>query len=337
MNRAFVHRRALVVGTMLMPLSAPIAVIAQPTDRRARIGFLGGTLAPPEPSTLRYQVDPFREGLRELGYVEGQNIEIDYRWADGKPERLPGLLAELLALHPDLLVAAGPRPQTLAKQANLAIPVVAVGGDNPVLAGLVASLAHPGGNITGVATSIGMEMIAKRLQTLKEIVPAARRFAILINPNTVTRGGIDAALPAFEKALNGGIRLHEARGPDEFEGVFARLAHERADAIVILADATFFAHRAKLQALCVKHRLPSAWGGRAYIEPNGLVSFQSDFAAVYKRSAAIVDKILKGTKPGEIPFELPTKFELIVNLRTAKALGITVPQNVLVSADEVLR
>ena len=330
-------RRALVVGGALLALCAPFAVVAQPAARRARIGFLGGTLAPPEPSTLRYQVDPFREGLRELGYVEGQNIDIDYRWADGKPERLPGLLAELLALQPDLLVAAGPRPQTLAKQANLAIPVVAVGGDNPVLAGLVASLAHPGGNITGVATSIGMEMITKRLQALKEIVPAARRFAILINPNTVVRTGIDDAMPALEKALNAGIQLHEARGPDEFEGVFVRLARDRADGIVILADATFFAHRARLQELCVKHRLPSAWGGRAYVEPNGLVSFQRDFAAVYKRSAAIVDKILKGTKPGEIPFELPTKFELIVNLKTAKALGITIPQSVLVSADEVIR
>jgi putative ABC transport system substrate-binding protein len=225
----------------------------------------------------------------------------------------------------------------LAKQANLAIPVVAVGGDNPVPAGLVASLAHPGGNMTGVATSIGMEMIAKRLQALKEIVPAARRFAILINPNTVIRTGIDDEMPAFEKALNAGIQLYEARGPDEFEGVFARLVRDRTDAIVILADSTFFARRARLQALCVKHRLPSAWGGRAYIEPDGLVSYQSDFAAVYKRSAAIVDKILKGTKPGEIPFELPTKFELIINLKTAKALGLTIPQSVLLQADEVIQ
>ena len=329
------NRRALVAGALLAPLCGPVRVFAQPT-RKPRIAFLGGTQSPPDPSTLRYQVGPFREGLRALGYVEGQNIDIDYRWADGQPERLPALLAELLALGPDLLVASGPRPAMLAKEANLVIPVVAVGIDNPVTGGLVASLAQPGGNITGVSSSIGAEMIAKRLQALKEILPAARRFAILLNPTTAQRAGIEAELPGFEKVLNADIQLHEARGPDEFESVFARLAKGRTDGVVILADATFFAQRGRLQELCVKHRLPSAWGGRAYIEAGGLLSFQSDFAAVYKRSAAFVDKILKGTKPGDIPFELPTKFELVVNLKTAKALGLTIPQSVLLRADEVI-
>jgi putative ABC transport system substrate-binding protein len=324
-----------VVEAILVPLCAPFMAIAQ-AARKPRIAFLGGTQAPPDPSTLRYQVGPFREGLRELGYVEGQSISIDYRWADGQAERLPALLAELLALGPDLLVASGPRPAMLAKQANLAIPVVAVGIDNPVTVGLVASLAHPGGNITRVSSSIGAEMLAKRLQALKEILPAARRFAILLNPTTASRAGIAAELPGFEKVLNADIQLHEARGPDEFESVFARLAKDRTDGVLILADATFFAQRGRLQELCVKYRLPSAWGGRAYIETGGLVSYQSDFAAVYKRSAAFVDKILKGTRPGDIPFELPTKFEFIINLRTAKALGLTIPQSVLLRADEVI-
>ncbi len=334
-QRAGTTRRNAVVVAFVGLLKP--AAVAQPVARKPRIGFLGGSPAPPDAATLRYQVEPFRQGLRELGYVEGQNITVEYRWAEGKPERLPGLLAELLALDLDILVAAGPRPQMLAKEAKLAIPIVAVGGDNPELVGMVASLARPGGNITGVASSIGMEMINKRLQTLKEIVPTVRRFAILINPNTNPRAGIDAEIPAFEKALNASVRLYEARAPEEFDGVFAAFARDGVDAVVIAADATFFAQRMKLQELCVKHRLPSAWGGRAYIEPAGLVSFQSDFAAIYKRSASFVDRILKGTKPGEIPFELPTKFELIVNLKTAKALGLTIPQSVLLRADEVIR
>jgi putative ABC transport system substrate-binding protein len=324
-----------VVEAILVPLGAPFMAIAQPA-RKPHIAFLGGTQAPPDPSTLRYQVGPFREGLRELGYVEGQSISIDYRWADGQPERLPALLAELLALGPDLLVASGPRPALLAKQANLAIPVVAVGVDNPVTGGLVTSLAHPGGNITGVSSSIGAEMLAKRLQALKEILPAARRFAILLNPTTASRAGIEAELPGFEKVLNADIQLHEAREPDEYESVFVRLAKDRTDGVLVLADATFYANRARLQELCVKYRLPSAWGHRAYIETGGLVSYQSDFSAVYKRSAALVDKILKGTRPADIPFELPTKFEFVVNLKTARALGLTIPQSLLLRADEVI-
>ncbi len=314
---------------------APGAAFAQATVRGARIGFLsGGT---PDAAYMRNLVEPFRAGLRELGYVEGQNLVIEYRWAEGTPERLPGLLAELTALRLDLLVAAGPRPQKVAKDAKLSIPIVAVGGDNPVSDGLVASLARPGGNITGVASSIGSEMIAKRLQALKEIVPSARRFAILMNPVTAARTGIEPQLPAFEKTLNADVRLYEARGPGEFQAAFDALTRDRADAIVVLADATFFAHVATLAELCLKHRLPSAWGGRAYLEAGGLVSFQSDFAAVYRRSAAHVDKILKGTNPGDIPFELPTKFELIVNMKTAKALGLTIPQSVLLRADEVIQ
>jgi putative tryptophan/tyrosine transport system substrate-binding protein len=328
------NRRHVTAVAALAVLS-PSAALAQPAARKARIGFLsGGT---PDATYQRFQLDPFREGLRELGYVEGQNISIDYRWADGKPERLPALLAELMALQPDLLVAAGPRPQRVAKDANLPIPIVAVGGDNPVTDGLVASLARPGGNITGVSSSIGSEMIAKRLQALKEIVPSARRFAILMNPVTASRAGIERELPAFERTLAADVRLHEARGPGEFEAAFEALARDRVDGIVVLADATFFAHVATLAELCVKHRLPSAWGGRAYLDAGGLVSFQSDFAAVYRRSAVLVDKILKGTKPGDIAFELPTKFELIVNLKTAKALGITIPQSVLLRADEVIQ
>ena len=330
------NRRRGIVAAALATLAMPLAVIAQPSARKARIGFLSGGLGPTDPGILLYIVDPFRQGLRELGYIEGQNIGVDYRWAEGNVDRLPRLLAELLALQPDVLVAVGPWPARLARDARLAIPVVVVLVDNPVAEGLASSLARPGGNFTGVASSVGLEVVVKRLQALKEIVPSARRFGILLNPNSAPRAPIEEQVGAFEKALDATLRLYEARAAPEFEAVFASMARDRIDGIVIFADPTFYAQRATLQALCVRYRLPSAWGGRNFIEPGGLLSFQSDFAALLKRSAAFVDKILKGTKPGDIPFELPTKFQLIVNLKTAKALGLTIPQSVLVRADEVI-
>ena len=308
------NRRRGIVATALATLAMPLAVSAQPSARKARIGFLSGGLGPTDPGILLNILDPFRQGLRELGHIEGQNINVDYRWAEGEFDRLPGLLAE----------------------ARLATPVVVVAIDNPVAEGLASSLARPGGNFTGVASSVGHEMIVKRLQALKEIVPSARRFGILLNPNSAPRAPIEELVGTFEKALDGTLRLYEARAAPEFEAVFANMARDRIDAIVIFSEPTFYAERATLQALCTRYRLPSAWGGRNYIEPGGLVSFQSDFAALFKRSAAFVDKILKGTRPGDIPFELPTKFQLIVNLKTAKALGLTVPQSVLLRADEVI-
>jgi putative ABC transport system substrate-binding protein len=328
------NRRRGIVAAALATLAMPRAVSAQPVARKARIGFLSAGIGPTDPGILRDIVDPFRQGLRELGYIEGQNINVDYRWAEGKLDRLPGLLAELLALQPDALFALGPGPARLVRDAQLAIPVVAV-VDNPVEEGLASSLARPGGNFTGLAGSVGPEMLVKRLQALKEIVPSARHFGILLNPNTAPR------LPAelvgtLEKALDGTLRLYEARAAPEFEAIFASMARDRIDAIVIFAEPTFYAERTKLQALCTRYRLPSAWGGRNFIEPGGLLSFQSDFAALFKRSAAFVDKILKGTRPGDIPFELPSKFQLIINLKTAKALGLTIPQSVLLRADEVI-
>ena len=308
------NRRRGIVATALATLAMPLAVSAQPSARKARIGFLSGGLGPTDPGILLNILDPFRQGLRELGHIEGQNINVDYRWAEGEFDRLPGLLAE----------------------ARLATPVVVVAIDNPVAEGLASSLARPGGNFTGVASSVGHEMIVKRLQALKEIVPSARRFGILLNPNSAPRAPIEELVGTFEKALDGTLRLYEARAAPEFEAVFANMARDRIDAIVIFSEPTFYAERTTLQALCTRYRLPSAWGGRNYIEPGGLVSFQSDFAALFKRSAAFVDKILKGTRPGDIPFELPTKFQLIVNLKTAKALGLTVPQSVLLRADEVI-
>jgi putative ABC transport system substrate-binding protein len=202
--------------------------------------------------------------------------------------------------------------------------------------GLAVSHARPGRNITGLS-GVFQGVLEKRLQVLKDILPAARRFAVLMNPNTLARAGLDKGLPDWERTLGVQVMVLEARGPDDFDAAFATMARERVDAVAILADATFWTHRARLGELCIKHRLPSAWGGAGYLDAGGLIAYQGDFASVARRAPSFVDKILKGAKPGNIPFEQATKLELVVNLKAAKALGLTIPQSVLASADEVIR
>jgi len=329
------HRRTI-VGTIVGLLASPLRGIAQPAGRVARIGFISG--AAPDPAMLRHFVEPLRQGLRELGHVEGQNYAFEFRWAEGKPERLPGLLAELIALAPDVLVTTGGGPAMLVKDATTTIPVVAIAVDDPVMMGLAVSHARPGRNITGLSGAF-QGILEKRLQLLKDIVPAARRFAVLMNPFTSVRANLDKYLQNlnYERVLGVQVMVLEARGPDDFDAAFATMARERVDAVTVLADATFWTHRARLGELCIKHRLPSVWGGAGYLEAGGLVSYQGDFAAMSRRAASFVDKILKGTKPGDIPFEQATKLELVVNLKAAKALGLTVPQSVLALADEVIQ
>ena len=321
------RRTVVLVGLLAWPLRG----IAQPAGRMARIGFIGSTAR----DSLRTFVDPLRQGLRELGYVEGQNYAFEFRWAEGKQELFPGLLAELIALAPDVLVTVGNPSAMLAKDATTTIPVVALAVDDPVEMGLAVSYARPGRNITGLSGAF-QGILAKRLQLLKDIVPAARRFAVLTNPFANTRADLEKGRPNWERTLGVQVMVLEARGPDDFDDAFATMARERVDAVAVLADSTFWTHRARLGALCIKHRLPSVWGGAGYLDAGGLVSYQGDFTAMARRSASFVDKILKGTKPGDIPFEQSTKLELVVNLKAAKALGLTVPQSVLVGADEVI-
>ena len=323
------RRTAVLIGLLGWPLRG----IAQPAGRMARIGFIGGTAR----DSQRTWVEPFRQGLRELGYVEGQNFTIEFRWQEGKEERLPGLLAELIALAPDVLVTIGPRPAMLAKDATTTIPVVALAVDDPVAAGLAVSHARPGRNITGLSGAF-QGILEKRLQLMKTIVPAARRFAVLSNPFTYRRAELEEYLQKqnFEGVLGVQVMVLDARGPDDFDAAFATMARERVDAVAVLSDSTFWTHRARLGELCNKYRLPSVWGGAGYLDAGGLVSYQGDFTAMARRSASFVDKILKGTKPGDIPFEQATKLELVVNLKAAKALGLTIPQSVLLGADEVI-
>jgi putative ABC transport system substrate-binding protein len=286
--------------------------------------------------TLRSTVEPFRQSMRELGWTEGQNLApIEFRWAEGKDERYPALLDELLRLNLDLLVTVGLRAALLAKEATRTLPIVAMGVDDPVQMGLVASIARPGGNITGISAAF-TGLLAKRLQLLKDIMPAARRFAVVFNPATAPPKSLADAVPRWEAGLGIAVSLAEVRGPDDFDAAFAALVRERVNGVLVLADPMIWVQRAKLGELCLKHRLPSVWGGGAYLDAGGLASYQGDFPAMWRRGAALVDKVLKGTKPGEIAFEQGTKLELVVNLKGARALGITIPKSVLLSADEVI-
>lgn len=326
-------RRRRLLGVGLSLVACPRIAAAQPVARKVKIGFLSGTAA--SPSTTRGMVDPLRLGLRELGYVEGQNLVIDFRWAEGRLERLPGLLAELIRLEPDVLVTTGTRPPLLAKQASSTLPIVAVAIDDPVQMGLATSISRPGGNITGISGAF-TGLLSRRFQLLKDIVPSARKFALLFNPNSASRADLVDGLASLERTLGVSVLVLEARGPEDFDPAFAAMAKDRVDAVSILADPTLFTHRMRLGELCLKQRLPSVWGHKDYLEGGGLVSYQGDFAAMFRRSATMVDKILKGTKPGDIAFEQSTKFDLVVSLKAARALGITIRQSVLVSADEVI-
>ena len=315
-------------------LASPQVNRAQVLGREARIGFLAELAL--DDVVQRAIVEPFRQGLREFGYVEGQNVVIEFRSAGGKHQRLREQADSLLQLRLDVLVAAWPASALVAKDATRTVPVVAVGVDNPVDMGLAATMARPGGNVTGISSWAG-ELAAKRLQVLRELVPTARRLAILFNPDAgVARAALGEGVVKWERTLGIPILLYEARAPGDFEGVFGAMARDGVDGVVVLADANTYTHRTRLNELCLKRRMPSVWGSRDFLTGGGLASYQSDWPAIFRRAAALVDKILKGEKPAEIPFEQATKLELVIDKRAAKALGIPVPQALLLSADEVI-
>jgi len=279
-------------------------------------------------------IEPFRHELHQLGWVEGKNIVVEVRFADGKYERLPGLANELLQLQLDVLVAAFPPAALAAKNATHNVPVVAI-VDAPVETGLVATMARPGGNITGIS-SWGGELVAKRLQIMRELMPTARRFGILFNPNVIPRATLESGIVNWERTLGIPIRAYEARVPGDFEGVFAAMTRDGVGGLLVLADTNTYVHRVRLNELCLQRRMPSVWGGRDFLTGGGLASYQSDWPAIFRRTAVLVDKILKGGNPAEIPFEQATKLELVIDKKAAKALGIVVPQALLLSADEVV-
>ena len=270
------------------------------------------------------ELDAFRQGLRELGYIEGQNITVEYRFASGQVERLPNLAAELVRLRPDVIVTPGTPASLAAKQATGTIPIVFAGVADAVCAGLIANLARPGGNVTGL-TSISAELSGKRLELLKGVVPNASRVAVLHNPADRSNVLVFKELQAAAPALGLTLQSIEVRNPSEFAGAFAAMTRERAHAFFGAAGVLTFAHRKSIVDLAAESWVPAMWGHRQFVEIGGLMSYAVNFYDQLRRAAAYVDQLLKGAKPGDLPVQQPTKFEFILNLKTAKALGLTVP------------
>ncbi|KRT74322.1 MAG: hypothetical protein XU13_C0008G0010 [Candidatus Rokubacteria bacterium CSP1-6] len=313
-------------------LLAPLATQAQQSGKVHRIGFLGNSTAALEANL----VGPFREGLRDLGYVEGRNVLIEYRWAEGKYERFPALIAELIAMKIDVIVTAG-TPATLAvKKATTSVPLVMVAVGDPVGTGIVASLNRPGGNITGL-TSISPELEGKRLELLREVVPKLSHVAMLWNPVSPFQVIAETEVRAAAKVLRMKVLSLGVRTREEIEDALAAIARERPGALLVLADRLFLHNRARIMEFAAQHRLPGVHAYRELVEAGGLMSYGPSYAGMHRRAATYVDKILKGASPADLPVERPATFELVVNLKAAKALGLTMPQSVLLRATEVIQ
>jgi len=321
---------AILLGVFL--LAAPPAAEAQAPPKVPRIGFL----TPRSPTDNLSTLEAFRQRLRELGYVEGQNIAIEYRFGEGRPERLPALAAELVRLKVDVIVTGASPAHEAAKQATSTIPIVfAVAGD-PVADGLVASLARPGGNITGLAT-MGAAVVGKQLELLKEVAPKVSRVAVLQNPSNHGHPPTLRQAEGAARALGLQLQILQALTPSEIDAAFAAMSRQRAGGVLVLRDGLFLAQRTQIAALAAKSRLPVVYGFREEAEAGGLMAYGADVALMYRRAATYVDRILKGAKPADLPVEQPTKFDLIINLKTAKALGLTIPPSLLQRADQIIQ
>jgi ABC-type uncharacterized transport system substrate-binding protein len=320
---------ALVSGGLLV---APLTADAQQAAKIARIGYLVPNLAASPPAH-----EAFRQGLRDLGYVEGRNVVIETRDAEGKLERLPALAAELVALKVDVIVA----PNTVAlaaKQATRTLAIVFAAAADPVTSGLVTSLARPGGNVTGLS-NLAPELVGKGLELLKQAVPGVSRVAVLWQLGAIDeRTEKDRLKQADVAARALGVRLQvvEVRVPADIDRAFSDMTRARAGALTVLGSFMFDTERRRLVDLAAKNRLPAVYTVRSFVDAGGLMSYGPNLADLYRRAASYVDKILKGAKPADLPVEQPTKFDLVINLKTAKALGLTIPQSLLLRADEVI-
>ena len=318
----------LTLSILVMPLTAE----AQPSAKVPRIGILVIGTA----STHGRFIEALRQGLRDLGYVEGQNIVIEYRWGEGKVERLPPLAAELVRLKVDLIVASGTQAIQATKQATDTIPIVMGASSDPVGTGLVASLSRPGGNITGLSV-LAPQISGKQLELLKEAVPGLSRVAVL------WQGGHQGAIlsmqetEAASRSLGLQLQSLEVRGPNDFDGAFEAATRGGAEALIVLPSAFLNFERRRIVDLVTKSRLPAGFPFREYVEDGGLMSYSASIPGLFRRAATYVDKILKGAKPADLPVEQPMKFELVINLKAAKALGLTIPPTLLFQADEVIQ
>jgi putative ABC transport system substrate-binding protein len=328
-----IDRRAFIGTVAGALLAAPLAAEAQQAAKGPRVGYLGTNL-----SASPHLPEAFRQGLRDLGYVEGHNLVIEYRFAEGKGERFPTLAAELVALKIDVIVATSTPAALAAKQATKTLPIVFIAVADPVTSGLVTSLARPGGNITG-SSNVASDLVGKALEQLKQAVPGVSRVAVLWQPGgqgertdkDMLKGAEGAA-----RALGVQLQFVEARGPADFDRAFSDMTRARADALSVLPSPMFFNERTRLVDLAAKNRLSAVYPWRDGVDAGGLMAYGPNIADLFRRAATYVDKILKGAKPGDLPVEQPTKFELVINLKTAKALGLTIPPSLLQRADQVI-
>jgi ABC-type uncharacterized transport system substrate-binding protein len=322
----------IVITLILSLLTVPRTAKTQQAGGTVTIGYLGNA-SPALEATL---VAAFREGLRQLGYVEGQNLVITYRWAEGQQEQHAVLAQELVRLQPDVILTAGTPGIFAAKHATPSIPIVTAIAGDPVAAGLVASLAKPGGNVTGLST-LATELEGKRLELFKQAVPTLSRVAALLNPaNPFTPIAWKAMQPAAE-AL--GVRLQpvEVRGPQDLDRAFATIKEARPDGLIIVPDRFLLTYRASIVQFMAENRLPGMFPFRQFVQEGGLLTYGPDYTDMYRRAATYVVKILKGAKPADLPMEQPTKFELLINLKTAQTLGLTIPPTLLFQADELIK
>jgi putative ABC transport system substrate-binding protein len=315
---------------MLLAFSFPAE--AQQPGKVPRIGFLGNSTAALEANLI----GPFREGLRDLAYIEGKNFTIEWRWAEGKYERFPALIAELIASKIEVIVTAGTPASLAVKKATSSIPLVMIAVGDPVGTGLIKSLAHPGGNITGL-TSISPELDGKRLELLREVVPKIAHVAVLWNSSSPLQVVAERETQVAAKAM--GIKMLSlgVQAASEFDNAFASILKERASALLVLADRLFLHHRTRIMDFATKHRLPGVHAYVELVEAGGLMSYGPSYAGMHRRAAYFVDRVLKGAKPADLPVEAPAKFELVVNLKAANQIGVTIPPNVLYRADKVIK
>jgi len=325
--------RWLTLGTMLFALCLPVQ--AQQPEKVPRAGLLTSTSS----AEMAPFIDAFRQGMRDLGYIEGKNIVIEIRGGGVEPARIADLVAELVRLKVDIIVAEAGPAVSAAKKATSTIPIVMRVGVDPVKSGLVASLAHPGGNITGLA-SLTTGLIGKRLELLAEVVPEAKRIAVLAAQTDKARymaTGPYKELEAAARALGVKLQLLSARDPDTIDNAFLAMKTERAQALIVIPSGAYIQHRERIIKHAAKHRLPAIYFQPIFVENGGLMAYGPDFADEFRRLAIYVEKILKGRKPADLPVEQPTKFELVINFKTAKQIGLTIPQWVLMRADKVIR
>ena len=323
------NRRAF-LGTLGL-LAAPLTAGAQPAERVPRIGILW----PYSQSIASPFADAFRQGLGGLGYVEGRTVALEERWAEGRADRLPALAAELVRLNVDILVTASTAAARAAQQTTRTIPIVMTVVSDPLESGLVASLARPGGNVTGLSL-LHPELSRKRLELLKQVIPKVARVAVLWNSSDPILPPLLRETEAAARTLGVQLQVVDVRDSTELDSAFSAMTRERAGGLVVMPHAMFQDQRGRIVALAAKRRLPSMHAQRAAVEAGGLMSYGPTIMAIWRRAATFVDKILKGAKPADLPVEQPTQFELVINLKTAKALGLTIPPSVLARADQVI-